>query len=47
VVRTTASYYLEGFESGMKTVEVRNFLAKTRIRRNKMNTKSLKTALDF
>jgi TorA maturation chaperone TorD len=33
-VRTTASYYDEGVESGKKRVEMQQFLAKTRIRRN-------------
>ena len=33
-VRDTASFYSEGVESGRKRVEVKNFLAKTRIRRN-------------
>jgi TorA maturation chaperone TorD len=47
VVRTTASYYLEGFESGMKTVEVRNFLAKTRIRRNENEYKEPEDSIGF
>jgi TorA maturation chaperone TorD len=47
VVRTTASYYLEGFESGMKTVEVRNFLAKTRIRRNEDEYKEPEDSVGF
>ena len=46
-VRTTASYYLEGFESGMKTVEVRNFLAKTRIRRNEEEYKEPEDSIGF
>lgn len=33
-IRTTASYYDEGIESGKKRVEMQNFLAKTRIRRD-------------
>ncbi|XOB63634.1 molecular chaperone [Campylobacterota bacterium DY0563] len=33
-VRTTASYYHEGIESGRKRVEMQNFLAKTKIRRD-------------
>ncbi|WP_072682382.1 molecular chaperone [Arcobacter sp. LA11] len=33
-VRTTASYYDENIESGKKRVEMQNFLAKTRIRRD-------------
>lgn len=47
VVRTTASYYLEGFESGMKTVEVRNFLARTRIRRNEAEYKEPEDSIGF
>jgi len=46
-VRTTASYYLEGFESGMKTVEVRNFLARTRIRRNEAEYKEPEDSIGF
>ncbi len=34
IVRTTASYYDENIESGKKRVEMQNFLAKTKIRRN-------------
>lgn len=33
-IRTTASFYDEGFESGKKRVETQRFLAKTTIRRN-------------
>lgn len=33
-VRTTASFYNEGFESGKKRVEMQRFLAKTKIRRD-------------
>ncbi|WP_321315234.1 molecular chaperone TorD family protein [Halarcobacter sp.] len=33
-IRTTASYYHEGVESGKKRVEMQNFLAKTKIRRD-------------
>ncbi len=33
-VRTTASYYDENIESGKKRVEMQNFLAKTKIRRD-------------
>ena len=39
VVRNTASYYDEGVESGKKRVEVINFLAKTRIRKNEASFK--------
>lgn len=34
IIRTTASYYDENIESGKKRVEMQNFLAKTRIRRD-------------
>lgn len=34
IVRTTASYYDENIESGKKRVEMQNFLAKTKIRRD-------------
>lgn len=33
-VRTTASYYHEGVESGRKRIEMQNYLAKTKIRRD-------------
>ena len=33
-IRTTASFYDEGMESGKKRVEMQQFLAKTKIRRN-------------
>jgi len=33
-IRTTASYYDEGVESGKKRVEMQNFLGKTKIRRD-------------
>ena len=33
-IRTTASYYYENVESGKKRVEMQNFLAKTKIRRD-------------
>lgn len=33
-IRTTASFYDEGVESGKKRVEMQNFLAKTKIRRD-------------
>lgn len=36
-VRTTASYYDEGVESGKKRLEMQNFLAKTKIRRDEKN----------
>ena len=39
VVRNTASYYDEGVESGHMRVAVKNFLAKTRIRRDEKNYK--------
>ncbi|WP_331774766.1 TorD/DmsD family molecular chaperone [Sulfurospirillum sp. 1612] len=36
-LRDTASYYDEGVESGKKRVAVKNFLGKTKIRRNEAN----------
>jgi TorA maturation chaperone TorD len=47
VVRTTASYYHEGVESGKKRVEVKNFLAKTRIRRNEKEFKENEDSVGF
>lgn len=47
IVRTTASFYDEGVESGRKTLEVRNFLAKTRIRRNEKTFKELEDSVGF
>jgi len=36
-LRDTASFYSDGIESGKKRVEVKNFLAKTKIRRDEKN----------
>jgi TorA maturation chaperone TorD len=36
-IRTTASYYDEDVESGKKRIEMQNFLAKTKIRRDEKN----------
>jgi len=34
MIKTTASFYIEGIESGKKRLEMQNFLAKTKIRRD-------------
>ncbi|MDD3344438.1 MAG: molecular chaperone TorD family protein, partial [Sulfurospirillaceae bacterium] len=47
VVRNTASYYDEGVESGKKQLEVKNFLAKTKIRRNEANFKENEDSVGF
>lgn len=47
VVRTTASFYHEGVESGRKRVEVKNFLGKTRIRRNEKEFKENEDSVGF
>lgn len=47
VVRTTASYYDEGVESGKKRVEVKNFLGKTKIRRNEKEFKENEDSVGF
>ena len=47
VVRTTASFYDEGFERGKKLVEVKNFLAKTRIRRDEKHYKETEDSIGF
>lgn len=47
VVRNTASFYDEGVESGKKRVEVKNFLAKTRIRRNEKEFKENEDSVGF
>ncbi|MDX1809236.1 MAG: molecular chaperone TorD family protein [Sulfurospirillaceae bacterium] len=46
-IRDTASYYDEGVESGKKRVEVKNFLAKTRIRRNETVFKDNEDSVGF
>ncbi len=47
IVRTTASFYAEGVESGKKLVEVRGFLSKTRIRRNENIYKEPEDSIGF
>jgi len=47
VVRTTASFYHEGVESGRRLLEVRNFLAKTRIRRDENRYKEPEDSAGF
>ncbi|MDD3344574.1 MAG: molecular chaperone TorD family protein, partial [Sulfurospirillaceae bacterium] len=47
VVRNTASYYDEGVESGKKQLEVKNFLAKTKIRRDEHNFKENEDSVGF
>lgn len=47
VVRNTASYYNEGVESGRKQLEVKNFLAKTKIRRDEAHFKENEDSVGF
>lgn len=47
VVRNTASYYDEQVESGKKRLEVKNFLAKTKIRRDEQNFKEPEDSVGF
>lgn len=47
VVRNTASFYDEGVESGKKRVAVKNFLAKTKIRRNESLYKENEDSVGF
>jgi len=47
VVRATASIYCDGVESGKKTLEVKKFLAKTRIRRNEESFKETEDSVGF
>ena len=47
LVRNTASYYDEGVESGKKRLEVKNFLAKTKIRRNEKVFKENEDSVGF
>ena len=47
IIRTTASFYDEGFESGRKLVEVKNFLAKTKIRRDEKHYKESEDSIGF
>ena len=46
-VKMTASYYHEGVELGKKRIEVKNFLAKTKIRRNEKTYKEPEDSLGF
>lgn len=47
VVRNTASYYDEQVESGKKKLEVKNFLAKTKIRRDEKTFKGAEDSVEF
>ena len=47
IVRTTASYYDEGVESGKKRLEVKQFLAKTRIRRDEQHYTEPEDSMGF
>ena len=47
VVRNTASFYDEQVESGKKRLEVKNFLAKTKIRRDEKNFKESEDSVGF
>jgi len=47
VLRDTASFYNDGFESGKKRLEVKNFLAKTKIRRDESNYKENEDSVGF
>jgi len=47
LVRNTASYYDDGVESGKKRLEVKNFLAKTKIRRNEKVFKEHEDSVGF
>lgn len=47
VVRNTASYYDEGVESGHMRLAVKNFLAKTKIRRNEESFKENEDSVGF
>ena len=46
-IRTTASYYDEGVESGKKRVEMLQFLAKTKIRRNESEFAEYEDTIGF
>ncbi|PLY06217.1 MAG: hypothetical protein C0625_10380 [Arcobacter sp.] len=46
-IRTTASYYDEGVESGKKRVEMLQFLAKTKIRRNESEFAEYEDSIGF
>ncbi|PHS39870.1 MAG: dehydrogenase [Sulfurovum sp.] len=47
VIRNTASIYCDGVESGKKTLEVKKFLAKTKIRRNEKTFKEPEDSVGF
>lgn len=47
VVRNTASYYDEGVESGHQRLAVKNFLAKTKIRRDENHFKENEDSIGF
>lgn len=47
VVRNTASYYDEGVESGHQRLAVKNFLAKTKIRRDETHYKENEDSVGF
>ena len=47
VVRNTASFYDEGVESGKKRVVVKNFLGKTKIRRDESHFKETEDGVGF
>ena len=47
IVRTTASYYDEGVESGKKRLEVKQFLAKTKIRRDEKHYREPEDSIGF
>lgn len=47
VVRNTASYYDEGVESGHQRLAVKNFLARTKIRRDENNFKENEDSVGF
>jgi len=47
IVRTTASYYDEGVESGRKRLVVKQFLAKTKIRRDEKHYKEPEDSIGF
>lgn len=47
IVRSTASFYDEGVESGKKRVEVKNFLGKTKIRRDEKQCKEPEDSIGF
>lgn len=47
IIRNTASYYHEGVESGHKQAEMKQFLAKTRLRRNEVSFKEHEDSVGF